>query len=185
MSTFLIPRRNFIKIDDNEEYQRVTVQIHGKGIILRDKVLGGQVKTKKQQLTKPYDLIVAEIDAKVGGFGIISPHLANSIVSNHYFLYEINKNIVDPDFLSFYLKTGKPTADLLSKGFVKGSHNYASIRAEHFLELEMPIPPLNAQHDLIELQNNVIMLQNIERSIKQGIDSILRSTYEILYETSN
>ena len=87
--------------------------------------------------------------------------------------------------MSCDLKTGKPTADLLIKGFVKGSHNYASIRAEHFLELEMPIPLLNAQRDLIELQNNVIMLQNIERSIKQGIDSILRSTYEIIYETSN
>jgi type I restriction enzyme S subunit len=82
MSTFLNLRRGFIRVEDDKTYQRVTVQLHGKGVIPRDKVAGKSIKTKKQQITKAYDLIVAEIDAKVGGFGIIPTELKNAVVSN-------------------------------------------------------------------------------------------------------
>lgn len=167
-------------MQDTEEYQRITVQLHGKGVIPRDRVMGSLLKTKKQQFTKAYDLIVAEIDAKMGGFGIIPPELENAIVSNHYFLYEVDYKIVHPEFLTFYLSTDKPTADI--QAFVKGSHNYASIRPEHFLTLEIPVPSLADQLHLIELQRKVADLEKIYASVKKTVGLILTSTYETLFE---
>jgi hypothetical protein len=81
------------------------------------------------------------------------------------------------------LRTGKPTADI--QGFVKGSHNYASIRPEHFLGLEMPVPSLVDQHHFIELQRKVLDLEKVNRSISESVDSILRSTYETLFENAD
>ena len=131
------------------------------------------LKTKKQQLTKAYDLIVAEIDAKMGGFGVIPPELENAIVSNHYFLYELNDKIVEPEFIAFYIGTGKPTTDI--QGFVNGSHNYASVRPEHFLELELPVPSLIDQRQLIELRMKVADLYKIHTSIREEADLMIRS----------
>ena len=64
-------RKEFIQIDDAETYKRCRVKLHAQGIVLRDKVPGTEIKTKKQQVCKAGEFLVAEIDVKVGGFGIV------------------------------------------------------------------------------------------------------------------
>src|SRR5690242_17414606 len=85
-------RSEFITIDDTQTYMRCRVQLHAQGIVLRDKVEGAALKTKSQQLCRSGDFLVAEIDAKVGGFGIVPPELDGAIVSSHYFLFEIDED---------------------------------------------------------------------------------------------
>lgn len=63
-------RKEFIEIDDIQTYKRARVQLHAKGIVLRDIVEGSLVKTKQQQVSRAGEFLVAEIDAKVGGFGM-------------------------------------------------------------------------------------------------------------------
>jgi type I restriction enzyme S subunit len=91
LSEFLTQRKEFFTIDDFTRYKRARVKLHGKGIVLRDEVDGAEVKTKDQQAARTGELLVAEIDAKVGGFGIVPPELNRAIVSSHYFLFEINE----------------------------------------------------------------------------------------------
>ncbi len=117
-SDFITLRKQFITIQDNKSYERVTVQLYARGIIKRDVVLGSSIKTKKQQVIKAYDLLIAEIDAKVGGFGIVPPELDGAIVSSHYFTYEVNTNIIDLDYLAYYLQSGRPLED--TQQYVKG-----------------------------------------------------------------
>ena len=62
-------QKNFIEIDDAVLYKRCRVQLHRKGIKLRDEVLGKLIATKKQRVCKRNDFIVAEMDAKFGGYG--------------------------------------------------------------------------------------------------------------------
>ena len=89
MVAFLTHRKDFFRIDDAERYKRVTVRLHAGGIVIRDDVYGSQLRTKKQQAIRAGDLLVAEIDAKVGGVGIVPPELTGAIVSSHYFLYHV------------------------------------------------------------------------------------------------
>lgn len=91
-------RKEFINISDKIDYKRCRVQINGKGVVLRDEIYGKDIKTKKQQLCKADDFLVAEIDAKVGGYGIVPKELEGAIVSGHYFLFEINKSKLLPQF---------------------------------------------------------------------------------------
>jgi type I restriction enzyme S subunit len=65
-------RKEFITIDDLTVYKRPRVQLHAQGILLRDEVPGALIKTKSQQVCHTGEFLVAEIDAKVGGFGIVS-----------------------------------------------------------------------------------------------------------------
>lgn len=73
LGEFLTQRKEFFAIDDFSRYKRTRVQSHGKGIVLRDEIGGTEIKTKKQQAARAGEFLVAEIDAKVGGFGIVPP----------------------------------------------------------------------------------------------------------------
>ncbi len=147
MSRFLRLRKEFFTIDDAATYQLVTVQLHARGIRARQQLTGTEIKTKRQQRIRAGDLLVAEIDAKVGGFGIVPPELAGAIVSSHYFLYEIDTSQADSRYLGYYLKSGQPEQDV--QQFVKGSVNYAAIRPHHFPQLHIPLPPLDEQRRIV------------------------------------
>src|SRR5437763_1771135 len=92
-------RKEFIWIDDQASYRRCRVQLHAKGVVLRDIVSGAEVKTKEQQVCEAGDFLVAEIDAKVGGYGLVPGELEGAIVSSHYFLFEVDDAFLDRKFL--------------------------------------------------------------------------------------
>ena len=95
-------RKEFIRINDLEIYKRCRVQLHVQGIVLRDVVSGVEIKTKEQQICRAGEFLVrTEIDAKVGGFGIVPENLDSAIVSSHYFLFVLDESVLDRRFLDF------------------------------------------------------------------------------------
>jgi type I restriction enzyme S subunit len=138
-------RKEFITIDDVTNYKRPRVQLHVQGIVLRDEVPGALIKTKTQQVCRAGEFLVAEIDAKVGGFGIVPQSLAGSIVSSHYFLFVIDKLKLDRRFLDFFICT--PT--FREQVAAQGTTNYAAIRPAHVLGYEIPLPPLAEQRRVV------------------------------------
>jgi len=138
-------RSEFITIDDTVEYKRCKVQLHAKGIVLRDSISGYEIKTKKQQICRKNEFLVAEIDAKVGGYGVVPEELKGAIVSSHYFLYEIDQKKLIPQYLGYFIKT-KKFHDQVS---AQGSTNYAAIRPYHILDYEIPLPPLPEQRRIV------------------------------------
>lgn len=176
-------RRDASTIQDDIEYQLVTVQLHGRGLRPRAKKYGREIKTKKQQFLEEGNLVVAEIDAKVGGFGIVPPELAGSIVSSHYFVYDVDQSKLDLGFLDWFLRSGIPEAAV--QPFVKGSTNYAAIRPHHFPLLELPLPPVDEQGifaaRLSELAGSAgglaQQLQLVRDEINSLVPAILHESY--------
>jgi len=144
-SAFLVQRKEFIQIDDTRVYKRARVQLHWKGIVLRDEVEGALVKTKDQQVARAGELLVAEIDAKVGGVGIVPVELDGAIVSSHYFLFEIDESKCLRSWLDWFVRSG----GLADQFLARGSTNYAAIRPHHVLNCEIPLPPLDEQRRIV------------------------------------
>lgn len=138
-------RKEFITIDDLREYRRPRVQLHAQGVVLRDTVVGALIKTKSQQICGAGEFLVAEIDAKVGGFGIVPPELEGSIVSSHYFLFVIDETKLERAFLDFFIRTPSFREQVAAQG----STNYAAIRPAHVLSYELPLPPLAEQRRVV------------------------------------
>jgi len=138
-------RKEFIEIDDLQTYKRARVQLHAKGIVLRDVVEGSMVKTKRQQVSRAGEFLVAEIDAKVGGFGIVPDELDGAVVSSHYFLFEIDDSKLERRFLDFFIRT----PSFRDQVEAQGSTNYAAIRPAHVLAYEIPLPPLAEQRRIV------------------------------------
>jgi type I restriction enzyme S subunit len=146
LSKVITQRKDSIKIDDASLYKRCRVQVRSRGIILRDEVFGEEIKTKTQFLCKENDFLVAEIDAKVGGYGIVPKELINAIVSSHYFLFELNLNKLLPEYLSVLCKCSGFSGQIKATG----STNYAAIRPFHVLEYIVPLPSVSVQNELVK-----------------------------------
>jgi len=138
-------RKEFITIDDLTNYKRPRVQLHVQGIVQRDEVSGALIKTKTQQVCRSGEFLVAEIDAKVGGFGIVPESLNGSIVSSHYFLFVIDEAKLNRRFLDFFIRTPAFCEQVAAQG----TTNYAAIRPAHVIGYEIPLPPLVEQRRMV------------------------------------
>jgi type I restriction enzyme S subunit len=138
-------RKEFVVIDDLTNYKRPRVQLHAKGVVLRDVVAGALVKTKHQQVCRTGEFLVAEIDAKVGGFGLVPPELDGAIVSSHYFLFVPDEHVLDRHFLEWFIRTPA----FHDQVEAQGSTNYAAIRPSDVLGYKMPLPPLAEQQRIV------------------------------------
>lgn len=164
LGTAITLRKRFFTIDDTQTYRRCRVQSYGQGVVLRDIVFGAEVKTKQQQLCFAGEFLVAEIDAKVGGFGIVPPELDGAIVSSHYFLFVINETQLDRRYLSYYICT----PDFQDQVTAKGTTNYAAIRPQHVLEYEIPLPPLDEQQRIVARIDALASRIAEARGLRQG-----------------
>ena len=160
----LYHRKEFITISDNIEYKRCRVQIQGKGVVLRDEIYGKEIKTKNQQVCKADDFLVAEIDAKVGGYGIVPNELEGAVVSGHYFLFEIVKSKLLPEFLGILVKYEQFSKQVKSTG----STNYSAIRPYHVLDYLIPLPSLSEQEAIVN--NYYSKIKEAEALEKQAND---------------
>lgn len=145
LGSFSRHRTEPIFIDDRTRYKRCRVQLHARGIVLRDLVDGVAIDTKKQWIARADDFLVAEIDAKVGGYGIVPPELDGAIVSSHYFLFEPDLSQVIPEWIGLYSKT----PEFFDQVAARGSTNYSAIRPKAVQAFQFPLPPLDEQKRIV------------------------------------
>lgn len=166
-------RKEFIVLDDTEHYKRCRVQLHAKGVVLRDAVPGSDIKTKRQQVCRAGEFLVAEIDAKMGGFAIVPDALEGAIVSSHYFLFEIDKTQLDRRFLDYFIRT----TWFRNQVDAQGSTNYAAIRPASVLGYEMPLPPLAEQQAIV---SRLDTLAGKVQQVNEHLDAIERDADRLL-----
>ncbi|MCB1130002.1 MAG: restriction endonuclease subunit S [Verrucomicrobiae bacterium] len=160
-------RKEFIDIDDLQIYKRPRVQLHAKGIVLRDVVEGALIKTKRQQVCQAGEFLVAEIDAKVGGFGIVPEQLGGALVSSHYFLFTIDETKLDRSFLDYFIRTPA----FRDQVEAQGSTNYAAIRPAHVLGYEIPLPPLAEQRRIVaRIEALAAQIDEAKRLRKEAVE---------------
>jgi type I restriction enzyme S subunit len=150
------------------QYKRCRVQLRAKGIIIRDVVHGRDIKTKRQQLCKAGEFLVAEIDAKVGGFGIVPNELDGAIVSSHYFLFELDKTKLDKRFLAYYVKTPAFQEQIEAQG----STNYAAIRPHQVLDYVIPLPALDEQGNLVSIMSKIEDARQLHEAAVTELDAL-------------
>lgn len=172
-------RKGSITIDDATTYKLCRVQLHRRGVVLREHRAGSEIRTKKQQVCQAGDFLVAEMDAKVGGYGFVPADLDGAIVSSHYFLFELDETRLWPGYLEVVSQ-----AEILQRQIVaKGSTNYAAIRPASVLGWEIPLPPLAVQKRLAaNFTRTRTALATAEREITHQEDLVAKLKQAILQE---
>jgi type I restriction enzyme S subunit len=169
---FLIKNRNIINIEDDKEYNRVTVKINNNGVILRDTEKGVNIGTKKQYRAKSGQFIISKIDARNGAFGIIPNELDNAIVTNDFPLFDVNTKKINPQFL--LLITTTKVFLKFAQSCSSGTTNRQRMDIEMFLNQKIPLPKLEEQDKIVrkyfdkinEIEKLKIKVENLESNLE-------------------
>lgn len=176
LGKLLIRKKEKIEIQDGQQYKRITVKMHGKGVILRDQVSGNSIGTKKQFTVSPGHLLMSKIDARNGAFGIIPKELEKAIITGNFWDYEVNTKLLNPDFFAFLTQTNS-FLDFCIKSS-RGATNRQYLEEKLFLAQVIKIPKdINVQKKMVENINSLSLLSSnlIKHSekYKRHVDSIV------------
>lgn len=156
IKSFLKRSRDLVTIIDTTEYNRVTVRLYGKGILIRDSLLGKFIGSKKQYRIKSGQFLLSRIDARNGAFGIVPESCNNCIITNDFWAFNINEDIINPQFL--FLVTATKQFSNLCQLASSGTTNRQRVAFEFFENTEIPLPPIEIQKDFVKRYNDKIKL---------------------------
>lgn len=166
IKSFLKRSRNLVTIIDTTEYNRVTVRLYGKGILIRDSLLGKFIGSKKQYRIKSGQFLLSRIDARNGAFGIVPESCNNCIITNDFWAFDINEDIINPQFL--FLVTATKQFSNLCQLASSGTTNRQRVAFEFFENIEIPLPPIGIQKEFVKKYNDKIKLaENQEKEVYQ------------------
>jgi len=175
ISSFLKRDKTLINIDDDTTYKRVTIRTKNQGVSIRDTEIGKNIGTKKQYIIKKGQFLLSKIDARNGAFGIATDELNGAIITADFFAYNIDKTKIEPYFLSLITTTKQFIQ--FAQNSSTGTTNRQRLNEELFLNVEIPLPTLDEQNELIRdlqnnsskqdtaIQNKTLALQEFEREI--------------------
>jgi type I restriction enzyme, S subunit len=128
-------------IENDKVYKRVTVKINNNGVMLRDTAQGNKIGIKRQFLVKEGQFIISKIDARNGAMGIIPKELDGAIVTNDFPTFNVDSESILPQFL-LLLTTTKRFIEF-AQTCSSGTTNRQRIDMKKFLDVKIPLPPLN------------------------------------------
>ncbi|MEP2725843.1 restriction endonuclease subunit S [Roseibium sp.] len=183
----MVQSSNHKQIEPGQSYKQITVRLWGKGLILRGVCDGAEISATRQIAAQTGDFVISKIDARHGAFGLVPAELNDALVSNDFPCFKIDEEALAPSYLKWYTKTEAFVA--LCKQSSAGSTNRVRLKEGRFLELEIPLPPLDEQRVIAQRLNDVeaqlqerakeleaiecdieAMLQNAFRKIVEGAD---------------
>lgn len=148
INKLLVRNNEYVIIEDEKLYKRVTVKINANGVVLRDEEYGKNIGTKRQFIAKEGQMIVSKIDARNGAFGLIPSELDGAIVTNDFPLFHINHHLVNKNYLILLAKTNLFVD--FAKSCSSGTTNRQRMDMDKFLTLEIPLPSISEQEVIVK-----------------------------------
>ncbi len=174
ISEFLHRKKEPVKINPNKEYSLVTVKLHHKGVVLREKKRGSLLGSNMYKVSKG-QFILSGIDARNGAFGIVPDELDGAIVTNDFWYFDVDENKVKRDF--FYWLTNTPLFLDACKKSSKGETQRVRLQKYLFYDFEFHFPPVDKQEEFLNQIKNVdssLSLLNTEQERQTFYISLLR-----------
>lgn len=147
IGSFLKRRRDIIHVEDEVEYQQVTVKINGNGVEERGKKFGKNIGTKRQYRASAGQFIMSKIDARNGAFGIVPEELDGAMVTNDFPLFDIDEEKILSNF--FVLLTSTKEFINFAQSCSSGTTNRQRIDLDLFLKQAVPIPTIQEQKQIL------------------------------------
>ena len=155
IGSFLARDKTQTNIDDETLYTRVTIRTKNQGVKIRDTEIGKHIGTKKQYIIKKGQFLLSKIDARNGAFGIATDELDGAIITADFFAYDIDKSKINPYFLSLITTTKQFIQ--FAQNSSTGTTNRQRLNEKLFLNVEIPLPTIKEQRELVkDLEKNIL-----------------------------
>src|SRR5207249_366034 len=144
---------------------RLTIKLNGKGIVLRDRVMGGEIGTKRQFLARTGQLVLSKIDARNGAFGILSADCDRAIITGNFWAFDVDTNRLLPAYFDYLTKT--PLFLDFCIRASEGTTNRRYLQEDSFLSQEISLPPLPEQRRIVARIEELAAKINEARALRQ------------------
>lgn len=167
----LTRRKDQMVVEDDKKYKRITIKTNCGGVFVRDEVLGKDIKTKNQYYVKAGQLAVSKIDARNGAFGIVPPEADGAIITGNFWVYDVNPEIININYLVLLLSSNTLTRIWLDCS--NGSGNRLYLQEDKFLSYKIPMPNISIQNKMINKYHKLISeASNIEETASKILTDI-------------
>ncbi len=147
LGDFLTRSNEWVEPEPEQIYRRITARLWGKGLTLRAKVPGSTIAAARQLCAQSGQFLVSRIDARHGAFGIVPDELGGALVSNDFPCFDIDARLVIPRYFEWYSRTS--TFVDLCRRASEGSTNRVRLKENRFLDMRIPLPPLDEQRRVV------------------------------------
>lgn len=186
IGSFLVKSRDIIEVQDDVEYNQVTLKINNGGVVPRNNgatLIGSKIGTKRQHVIHAGQFIMSKIDARNGAYGIVPAELEGSIVTNDFPVFDIDTKKIIPQFLVLVSTTDKFVE--FARKCSSGTTNRKRIDIDAFLNQQIPLPNIEEQGKILDEYNNHLSKTfELQNEIKTTYDSILPYLKSSLYISS-
>ena len=141
-----------INILNDISYKRITIKPYWKGVLLRDQKLWKNILIKKQFIINEWQFIISINNANNWVFWVVSKECDNSIITWNFRIYDINKKIVNTDWIKLYFTTDYFINNCSKSSFLSKNKEY--LNEIIFLNQELYIPNIETQNNLIKIYFN-------------------------------
>lgn len=136
-----------IQLIEDQEYKLVTIKMNHNGVVLREYKKGALIKSNMYKVKKG-DFILSGIDARNGAFGIVPPEIDGAIVTNDFWYFEIDENIISKKL--FLELTATTWFDEICKRGSDGTTQRIRLQKNKFFNQSVMLPEGNEQKELLD-----------------------------------
>lgn len=180
ISDFLKRIKRPIDIEYETEYKLVTIKMNHNGVVLREYKKGCDIKSG-MYVVKQGDFILSGIDARNGAFGIVPPELDNAIVTNDFWYFQLDENIILKEL--FLELTATTWFDEICKKGSDGTTQRIRLQKDKFFNQFVWLPNKKEQSKILaEIQDFKQKQKSLGNEYKEQILTIEQLKQAILQE---
>ncbi len=164
-----------VQVDDFVTYSRITIRMAGKGVTLRDRVIGSEIGTKRQFIARTGQFVLSKIDARNGAFGVLPEECDNAIVTGNFWVFDVDHTRLDSRFFNYLSKSPEFVAACVAAS--DGTTNRRYLQEDAFLQMEVPVPDLTEQQAIVA---RLDALAGKTREVEAHLDAVERDAEHLL-----
>ncbi len=150
-----------VEVDSDALYTQIGIRSHGKGLFYKEPVTGESLGNKAVYWIEPDCFILNIVFAWEQAIGKTTQAEVGMIGSHRFPMYKPVNNLIDIDYLVYYLLTKRGT-DILEAASPGGAGRNRTLGQDRFMKSRIVLPPLDEQQKIAEIlstQDKVIELQ--------------------------
>ena len=168
-------------------YRQIGVHLWGQGAYERETIDGSQTKYATLSRVESGDIVVNKIWARNGSVAVVSDKLSGCFGSGEFPTFAPDRKKLEPKWFHWMTKTKWFWQACDEKS--QGTSGKNRIRPEKFLEIKIPLPPLDEQLRIVkrveDLAARIVKAQSLREEIDEETELLLAAKlkklrYELL-----
>ena len=150
-----------VEVDSDALYTQIGIRSHGKGLFYKEPVTGELLGSKAVYWVEPDCFILNIVFAWEQAIGKTTQAEVGMIGSHRFPMYKPVNNLIDIDYLVYYLLTKRGT-DILEAASPGGAGRNRTLGQDRFMKSRIVLPPLDEQKKIAKIlstQDKSIELQ--------------------------